>query len=117
VKQIYLETKPPAGTSTWSMMWDELTVASLLDPSVIRKSKTMYLDVDIDHGPKYGHTVVWEPPSGVPKFFLPYSGPGPVDREKWQGHLQPPPQLHPASVQIEVDVQKFEDLFVDVMTH
>ena len=29
------------------MMWDELTVASIVDPSVIKKSETMYLDVDI----------------------------------------------------------------------
>jgi len=98
------------------MMWDELTVASLLDPSVIRKSETMYLDVDIDHGPKYGHTVIWKPQADVPEFFQPYSGPGPVDRSKWLGHLTPPAQLHPASVQMEVDEQKFDDLLVDVMS-
>jgi purine nucleosidase len=117
VQQLYLDAKPPAGTSTWSMMWDELTVASLLDPSVIKKSEMIYLDVDIDHGPKYGHTVIWKPQPDVPQFFLPYSGPEPVDRAKWQGHLAPPPHLHPASVQMEVDERKFEDLFVDVMTH
>src|ERR1700730_5524540 len=32
--------------------------ASLIDPSVIKKSEIMYLAVDIDHGPNYGHTVV-----------------------------------------------------------
>ena len=101
----------------WSMMWDELTVASIIDPSVIKKSETMYLDVDIDHGPKYGHTVAWRPPAGVPTFFLPYSGPRAVDRQKWQGHLTPPVHLHPASVQTEIDVQKFENLFVEIMTH
>jgi purine nucleosidase len=117
VQQLYLDAKPPHGTTQWSMMWDELTVASLLDPSVIRKSETMYLDVDIDHGPKYGHTVVWKPQADVPEFFLPYSGPGPVDRSKWLGHLAPPAHLHPESVQMEVDEQKFENVFVDVMTH
>jgi inosine-uridine nucleoside N-ribohydrolase len=117
VKQVYLDTQPPAGTTMWSMMWDELTVASLIDPSVIKKSETMYLDVDIDHGPKYGHTVIWKPPSDVPTFFLAYSGPGPVDRAKWLGHLSPPPRLHPANVQMEVDVPKFEDLFVKLMSH
>lgn len=117
VKEVYLDTPPPAGTTMWSMMWDELTVASLIDPSVIRKSETMYLDVDIDHGPKYGHTVVWKPPRDVPAFFLAYSGPAPVDREKWLGHLTPPPQLHPASVQMEVDVARFEKLFVELMSH
>ena len=117
VKKVYLDTQAPAGTTMWSMMWDELTVASLIDPSVIKKSETMYLDVDIDHGPKYGHTVIWKPPSDVPTFFLAYSGPGPVDRAKWLAHLSPPPQLHPASVQMEVDVPKFEKLFVELMTH
>jgi inosine-uridine nucleoside N-ribohydrolase len=114
---MYLDYQPPAGTSLWSMMWDELLVASILDPSVIRKSETMYLDVDIDHGPKYGHTVVWKKPDDVPQFFLPYSGPEGPEREKWLSHLTPPPQLHPASVQMEVDVKKFEDIFVQVMSH
>jgi inosine-uridine nucleoside N-ribohydrolase len=117
VRKLYLESKPAAGTSTWSMMWDELTVASLIDPAVIKSSKTMYLDVDIDHGPKYGSTVVWQSPPAMPTFFQPYSGPGPVDQAKWQGHLAPPPQLHPASVQVDVDVPRFEDLFVNIMNH
>ena len=100
VKQVYLESQPQGGTSTWSMMWDELLVASLIDPSVIKKSETMYLDVDIAHGPKYGDTVVWKPSLRVPQFFLPYSGPRAVDAEKWRDHLAPPPQLYPADVQI-----------------
>jgi len=117
VRRLYLEAKPPAGTTVWSMMWDELTVASLLDPSVIKRSETMYLDVDTTHGPKYGHTVIWKPLPDIPTFFLPYSGPGPVDRAKWQGHLVPPAHLHPASVQMEVDAEKFENLFVEIMSH
>ena len=115
LRQMYLDYQPPKGTSLWSMMWDELTVASILDPSVIKKSETMYLDVDIDHGPKYGHTVIWKKADDVPQFFLAYSGPGRPDREKWLSHLAPPVQLHPASVQMEVDVRKFEDIFVQVM--
>jgi inosine-uridine nucleoside N-ribohydrolase len=117
VKQVYLDRQPMAGTSMWSMMWDELTVVSILDPSVIKQSETMYLDVDITHGPKYGHTVVWKPLDDVPEFFLAYSGPRPVDKEKWKGHLTPPEQLHPASVQMQVDVEKFEKIFVDLMSH
>jgi len=117
VKQLYLRAHPPDGTSVWSMMWDELTVASIIDPSVIKKSETMYLDVDISHGPKYGHTVVWKPPADVPTFFLPYSGPDGVNREKWKGHLDPPAHLHPATVQMEVDATKFENIFVDLMSH
>ncbi len=116
VKSSYLEFSPPAGTSLWSMMWDELLVVSLIDPSVITKSETMYLDVDVSHGPSYGHTVVWKKPEDVPQFFLPYSGPGGPDSSKWIGHLTPPAQLHPASVQMEVDKKKFEKIFVDLMS-
>ena len=117
VRQAYLEAKAPPGTSLWSMMWDELTVASILDPSVIRKSETMYLDVDITHGPKYGHTVVWKKPAGDLQFMMPYSGPSGPDPAKWASHLAPPAHLHPADVQMEVDVKKFEDIFVQSMTH
>jgi len=117
IQQNYLAAKPLAGTTLWSMMWDELLVASLLDPTVIKKSEVMYLDVDIQHGPKYGHTIVWKKPGGMPTFFLPYSGPRAPDREKWQGHLAAPESLHPATVQMEVDVAKFEKIFVDVLSH
>jgi purine nucleosidase len=117
IRQIYLEAQPQPGTSMWSMMWDELTVASIIDPSVIKKSEIMYMDVDISHGPDYGHTVAWKPTADVPSFFLPYSGPDGVDREKWKEHLAPPAHLNAAEVQIDVDVSKFESIFVDVMSH
>lgn len=116
-RTVYLETPPLEGTSMWSMMWDELTVASIIDPSVIVKEETMYLDDDISHGPKYGHTVVWKQPKNVPDFFLPYSGLSKVDREKWKDHLQAPAFLHPASVQMEADKEKFYNLFVELLTH
>ena len=99
------------------MMWDELLVASIMDPTVIKKSERMYLDVDLEHGPKYGFTVVWRKPAGIPQFFLPYSGPRPPDQGKWRGHLEPPAQMHEASVQMEVDVPKFEKIFVDLMSY
>jgi inosine-uridine nucleoside N-ribohydrolase len=117
VKQLYVDFQPAAGTTLWSPMWDELLVAAMIDPSVIKKSATMYLDCDFEHGSKYGHTVVWKPPTDVPTFFLPYSGPAPRDRQKWLSHMTPPAQLHPASVEMEVDVEKFQKVFVDMMSH
>ena len=117
VKQLYIDFEPPRGTTLWSAMWDELLVAALIDPSVIKESETMYLDADIEHGPKYGYTVVWKQPKEVPAFFLPYSGPRPRDDEKWASHLKPPVQLHPASVEMKVDVAKFENIFVELMSH
>jgi inosine-uridine nucleoside N-ribohydrolase len=116
VQSVYLDARPLPGTSMWSPMWDEVLVAALVDPSVIVKSETMWLDVDITHGPKYGHTIVWQKPDGPPTFFLPYSGPAGVDLDKWRAHLQPPSHLHPATVHMQVDLQKFERVFVDLMS-
>jgi inosine-uridine nucleoside N-ribohydrolase len=42
-------------------LWDELAAAAWLDPSIITKSKKMYLDVSIDHGATYGDTLAWNP--------------------------------------------------------
>jgi inosine-uridine nucleoside N-ribohydrolase len=116
VQQVYLDAKPLAGTTQWSAMWDEVLVAALLHPSVITKSETMYLDVDTTHGPKYGHTVVWKQPEGVPTFFEAYSGPDAPDPGKWRSHLAPPSHLRPATVHMKVDVPKFEDIFVELMS-
>ena len=41
-------------------MWDEVSAASVLDPSIITSSREMYVDVDIDHGINYGFTLAWE---------------------------------------------------------
>jgi purine nucleosidase len=117
VKQFYVDFQPAPGTTLWSPMWDELLVAALIDPAVIHKSATLYLDCDFEHGPKYGHTVVWTPPADVPTFFLPYSGPAPRDREKWLSHMNPPVNLHPARVQMIVDVERFQKVFVDLLSH
>jgi inosine-uridine nucleoside N-ribohydrolase len=97
------------------MMWDEVLVASLLDPGVIARWEDLYLDVVIDHGPKYGHSLVWRPP-GALSFFLPYSGPDPLDEEKWREHLVPPFNRQRARVQMEVDPKRFHDLFVAVLS-
>jgi purine nucleosidase len=46
----------------WSgadIMWDELAAAAWLDPSLITKSETRYMSVDIDHGAGYGNTLTW----------------------------------------------------------
>jgi purine nucleosidase len=42
-------------------LWDELAAAAWLDPSIITKSKKMYLDVAVDHGATYGDTLAWDP--------------------------------------------------------
>jgi purine nucleosidase len=75
-----------------SYMWDELSAAALIDPTIITESKTLYMDIDIDHGPSYGETIFWEPTAHVP------------------------PYERLATVQFDVDTRKFYDLFIKLMT-
>ncbi|GAN55607.1 nucleoside hydrolase [Tanticharoenia sakaeratensis] len=46
-------------------LWDELTAAIAVDPTLIEKSVTTYEDVEIARGINYGHAYVW-PQSTVP---------------------------------------------------
>ena len=40
-------------------MWDELAAAAWIDPSLITKSETRYMSVDLDRGAGYGNTLTW----------------------------------------------------------
>ena len=73
-------------------MWDELAAAAWLDPSVITKQETRYLSVDIDHGAGYGNTLTW------------------TDRDK------PKNAGVPVTIQMELDKEKFYELFVKLMS-
>lgn len=42
-------------------MWDELAAAAWVDPSIITKEETVYMDADVDHGAGYGNTLSWAP--------------------------------------------------------
>jgi inosine-uridine nucleoside N-ribohydrolase len=42
-------------------LWDELAAVAWLDPSIITKSRKLYMDVNTDHGAGYGNTLVWAP--------------------------------------------------------
>ncbi|MCI0410202.1 MAG: nucleoside hydrolase [Acidobacteria bacterium] len=76
----------------WIFMWDEVSAASVLDPSIITRSRQMYVDVDIDHGLNYGNTLAWElnqaQPLGVPR----------------------------ATVQFDLDLARFYELYLRLMT-
>jgi inosine-uridine nucleoside N-ribohydrolase len=41
-------------------LWDELAAVAWLDPSIITKSRKLYLDVNTDHGAGYGNTLAWD---------------------------------------------------------
>ena len=75
-----------------SFMWDELSAAAMIDPSIITGQKQLYVDIDVDHGPGYGETLFW----GL--------------------QAQVPPYERLATVQFEVDAPKLYDLYVKLMT-
>ena len=41
------------------IMWDELAAAAWIDPSLITKTETRHMGVDLDRGAGYGNTVTW----------------------------------------------------------
>jgi len=45
-------------------MWDETAAAVWLDPSLVRRSDRLAMDIVIDHGPAYGSTLSWAPGGG-----------------------------------------------------
>ncbi|GGF05977.1 nucleoside hydrolase [Aliidongia dinghuensis] len=40
-------------------MWDELTAAVTVDPSLVTKTVDAYMDIDLEHGMHYGQAHVW----------------------------------------------------------
>ena len=75
-----------------SFMWDELSAAAMIDPSMITRQKELYVDIDVDHGPSYGQTLFWGPETALPSY----------ERK--------------ATVQFDVDTKKLYDLYVELMT-
>ena len=82
--------------AAWSQdryyQWDELAACAWLDPTLIRKEKLVYMDVDVSHGPSYGDTLTWT------EKFKPATG------------------VRLVHAQVDVDVARFQNMFVGLMT-
>lgn len=76
----------------YNYLWDELTAAAWLDPSVITKTETRFMDIDLDQGAGYGNTLTW------------------TDRDK------PKIDLQPVEIQMDLDRDKFYKMLVDLLT-
>ncbi len=81
--------------AAWSQdryyLWDELTACAWLDPSIITKEEVLYMDVDLSHGPTYGDTLTWT--------------------EK----LKPATGVRLVHAQLDLDLPKFQQMFVELM--
>jgi purine nucleosidase len=84
----FLTLNVPGG----DIMWDELAAAAWIDPTIITKSESRYMSLDVDHGAGYGNTLTWaaDDPS------------------------HPATQL--VDIQFDLDTEKFYRMFVGLMT-
>jgi inosine-uridine nucleoside N-ribohydrolase len=73
-----------------SLVWDTVTAAYLLDPSIVTEWREAWVDMDITFGPNYGRSMAYDsnPPAGLQKL----------------------------KIMKNIDRQKYWDLFVDLMT-
>jgi purine nucleosidase len=76
----------------YNYLWDELAAAAWLDPNLITKQETLFMDIDLDRGAGYGNTLSW------------------TDRDK------PRVGLQAVEVQDDLDLDRFYKLFVDLLT-
>lgn len=73
-------------------MWDELAAAAWLDPGIITRAQSLYMDVDLGHGRTYGDTL------------------------SWFEHDKPASARQPARVLVGLDGEKFYRLFSSLMS-
>jgi purine nucleosidase len=102
-----------------SRMGDEMSVAQLIDPSIFTKSERMYVDICSTPGPRYGDSMFWpqnwrEAPDSQ-RYPV-----NPADQRIFvmpsQFYLGPPPSAGLVNVLLQVDHERFQTLFVDLMT-
>jgi len=73
-------------------LWDELAAAAWLDPTIITKESSLYMDIDISHTAGYGNVLVWVPGS------------------------QPRLGEQLVHIQEDLDKEKFYRMFIDLMS-
>jgi len=76
----------------YNYLWDELAAAAWLDPTIITKKETRYMDIDLDRGANYGNILTWN------------------DKDK------PKIDLQPVEIQNDLDTEKFYKMFVDLLS-
>lgn len=76
----------------YNYLWDELAAAAWLDPGLITKKETRFMDINLDRGAGYGDTLTWS------------------DQDK------PKTGVLPVEIQVDLDLEKFYKLFVDLLT-
>jgi inosine-uridine nucleoside N-ribohydrolase len=78
---------------TINYLWDELAAAAWIDPTLITGERSVYMDVNTDHGPNYGDTLTWA--------------------EEYKPSLP----LNKVHAQMDVDLPRLQKLLVDLLSH
>jgi len=82
--------------AAWSQnryyLWDELAACAWIDPTLITKEKVEYMDVDLSHGPSYGDTLTWTE------------------------QLKPQTGVRLVHAQLDLDLPRFQQMFVNLMS-
>jgi len=73
-------------------MWDELAAAAWINPALITKKETRYMNVDLDRGAGYGNTLTWK------------------EQDK------PKVGVQPVEIQMDLNTQNFYDMFAKLMS-
>src|SRR5258708_12143846 len=76
----------------YNYLWDELASAAWIDPSLITKTETRFMDVDLGRGAGYGSIL------------------------SWSDHDKPKIDLRPVEIEVDLNTAKFYKMFVDLLT-
>jgi inosine-uridine nucleoside N-ribohydrolase len=76
----------------YNYLWDELASAAWIDPSLITKTETRFMDVDLGRGAGYGSIL------------------------SWSDHDKPKIDLQPVEIQVDLNTEKFYNMFVDLLS-
>ncbi|HUO16637.1 MAG TPA: nucleoside hydrolase [Verrucomicrobiae bacterium] len=74
------------------IMWDELAAEAWIDPSIITKSETRLMSVEVDHGASYGNTLTWDTDAKLSR------------------------AARPVEIQMDLNLDKFYRMFIALMT-
>jgi len=76
----------------YNYLWDELAAVAWLDPSLITRKETRFIDINLDQGAGYGDTLTW------------------AEQDR------PRVEVRPVEIQVDVDLERFYKVFLDLLT-
>lgn len=75
----------------YNYLWDELAAAAWLDPSIITRKESRFMDVDLDRGAGYGSVLTWS------------------------AEERPITAVQPVEIQVDLDTAKFYQMIVHLL--